>query len=193
MRMSEGAIAASAWRLDGRVAAISGAAHGLGEATARSLAELGAHLVLLDVDGEGLARVGAEVREITPDVLTIQCDISDESAVMTAAATTKETFGGCDLLVNNAGVIGWTPLHELSLREWELVLAVNLTGYFLCTKYSAYSCSMPAQEALSTSRRLRPHLQNRVLAPTRPARQEPSCLRHKRQWNGVRAEFELIP
>ena len=133
--MTELADGTSSWRLDGQVAVITGAAQGLGAICGRVLAELGAKVVLLDVNADLLEQVATELKTYSDDVLSLTCDVSDEASVNAAVAATRQRFGRCDLLVNNAGIINWTPLYDLELADWERVLRVNLTGSFLCTKY----------------------------------------------------------
>jgi NAD(P)-dependent dehydrogenase (short-subunit alcohol dehydrogenase family) len=67
-------------------------------------------------------------------VLPIECDTSDPASVAAAAAEVQRAFGGCDVLVNNAGLLRSGPLESLSLEDWNHLLSVNLTGYFLCAQ-----------------------------------------------------------
>lgn len=135
-------------RLDGHVVVVTGAGQGLGETTCEVLGELGARVVALDVDADR-ARVVADrlvdrLVERGAEALAVACDVADEAAVQAAAATTRDTFGRCDGLVNNAGVISWSPLEDLAVEEWDRVMAVNTRGPFLCTKH--FGRMMLAQE-----------------------------------------------
>jgi len=116
-----------------KVALITGAARGIGLAVARRFLADGFDVALLDIDGDLLAQsVSALAR---PDVtLAVTCDVSDPAAVASAVAKVERRFGRLDVLVNNAGIAVFAPLMETSDADWSRVLAVNLTGPFLCTK-----------------------------------------------------------
>lgn len=122
-------------RLDGKVVVVTGAAQGLGETAATRLAALGARLLLLDVNEAGCTRIAEQLHARGAEALALGCDVGDEGAVRAAAAFAAEELGRCDGLVNNAGIIAWTPLEDLELADWERVVRVNLTGVFLCTKH----------------------------------------------------------
>lgn len=114
----------------GRVAIVTGAASGMGRATAHLFADEGARLALVDLDAEGVERVAAEVREAGGDVLALALDVSDGAAVVDAVTRTAAHFGAIDILVNNAGVSIPAPLHAEDFgARWERTLAVNLTAH----------------------------------------------------------------
>ena len=132
------------FHLEDKVVVVTGAGQGLGEATARVAGELGARVAVLDID-DGLARRTAESLSAAGiEAVPIACDVADDSAVGQAAQTVEQQLGGCDGLVNNAGVIAWTPLEDLSVDEWDHVMKVNVRGAFLCTKH--FGRSMIAQQ-----------------------------------------------
>lgn len=131
--------------LDGKVVVVTGAGQGLGEATARLLAEQGASVVVLDVDGAAAERVADDLAGQGADVQAVVADVADEERVATAAARVADRFGTVDGLVNNAGVISWAPLEKLDVAEWDRVMAVNARGIFLCTKH--FGAPMLAQGA----------------------------------------------
>jgi NAD(P)-dependent dehydrogenase (short-subunit alcohol dehydrogenase family) len=116
-----------------KVALVTGAARGIGLATARTFLAEGWAVALLDIERELL---GQSMKEIgRPDAtLALGCDVSDAGAVGTAVATIARRFGRLDALVNNAGIAVFAPLMETSDADWTRVLEVNLTGPFLCTK-----------------------------------------------------------
>jgi NAD(P)-dependent dehydrogenase (short-subunit alcohol dehydrogenase family) len=119
-----------------KVAVITGAARGIGLAIARSFLAAGYRVALLDIDGAGLHAAAAGL-EPADAVLAIECDISAPSQVEAAIQLTEAHFGRIDSLVNNAGVAVFKPLLETTFEEWERVLAVNLSGPFLCTQLCA--------------------------------------------------------
>ncbi len=123
-----------AFRLDGRVAVVTGAASGLGRAIAVGLAQHGARVATLDIDLEGLDETAAEARDVGSETLALRCDVTSESDVEAVFGRVAAELGGIDILVNDA----FTPViarpHELELASWDKAVAVNLTGYFLCAR-----------------------------------------------------------
>ena len=122
--------------ISGRVAIVTGAASGIGRATAEVLAEAGAAgVVVADVDAAGGAQTVSLVQSRTPAKgLFVAVDVAREDQVEALVAATVERFGRVDILVNNAGICPTTPWEETTLERWNQVLAVNLTGAFLCTR-----------------------------------------------------------
>ena len=114
-------------RLEGRVAVVTGAAGGLGGGSARRLASEGARVVVVDIDGDGAARVAAEI-----DGVAVAADVSREEDVDRYLAVAVERFGRIDLHHLNAGIPGsLDPLPALDVAGFERVLAVNVTSVFL--------------------------------------------------------------
>ncbi len=139
--------------LTGKVAIVTGSGRprGLGEGILKTLASRGCRVVVSDIGvakpGLGADNIGATdemqgiVEQLSADgheAIALPCDVRQESEVQALVTQTVEHFGQLDILVNNAGV-GYvmTPMDELSLEQWQLVIDVNLTGAFLCTKYAA--------------------------------------------------------
>ena len=120
----------------GKVALVTGAARGIGLAVAKRFLGEGYRVALLDIEAELLA---ASVKALNdPDnTLALPADVSDEAAVARAFAELQARFGRLDALVNNAGIAIFKPLLETTQADWERVLAVNLTGPFLCTQAAA--------------------------------------------------------
>src|SRR6267142_6520718 len=119
-----------------KIALVTGAARGIGLATAKRFLAEGWQVALLDIEGELLR--GAVAGLADPDhTLALHCDVSDAKAVAGAIAEIERRFGRIDALVNNAGVAVFAPLLETSDADWSWVLEVNLTGPFLCTKAAA--------------------------------------------------------
>lgn len=113
----------------GSTAVITGAASGIGLALGQRAAAEGMNVVLADVDEAGLAQA-AETLDGAPQdgVVTVRCDVSDPEAVEALATTAYDRFGSVELLCNNAGVGGGGTVAELSRKDWEWVLGVNLWG-----------------------------------------------------------------
>lgn len=126
---------ASHWLgLNDRVCAVSGAASGIGAATAVALAEAGAAVALLDRDLAAAEPLAARLRAGGARAVAIGCDIADADTVAVAARRVLEELGPCGVLINNAGMLRPGPLAEVSIEDWNAVLAVNLTGYLLCAR-----------------------------------------------------------
>lgn len=121
-------------KLDGKVAIITGSAKGIGKSIALRLAKEGAKIVVTDVDVESMKSTVEEIKQIS-DAAYIKCDVSSEEDVKTLVKFTVDTFGTIDILVNNAGLVPVKMIEEITLADWNKVIAVNLTGTFLCSKY----------------------------------------------------------
>src|SRR6516225_8782916 len=119
----------------GQKALVTGASSGIGRAIALSLGDAGADIVINYVSGEDQAEALAEeIRTRGARALALRADVSDESQVRAMFSAMLEEFGTVDILVNNAGLQQDAPFHELTLAQWNKVLAVNLTGQFLCAR-----------------------------------------------------------
>src|SRR6202008_623120 len=124
--------------LAGRTAVVTGAAWGLGKATARRLAEAGASVLIGDIDAEKAAATALEISEAYGRrVLSLPMDVTDKDAVVAAADLAVQEFGGIDVWVNNAGIPSFTPLLDLTEDDWDRVMAVNLRGLFLGSREAA--------------------------------------------------------
>ncbi len=125
-------------QLQDRIAVVTGGAQGLGAAISRRLAQEGCHVVVADVRTEQAEAVAQAIAaETGRRTLAARVDVTDEEQVRGLIATAVATFGRLDLLVANAGILRSAPVDEMELKDWRAVLEVNLTGYFLCTKYAA--------------------------------------------------------
>src|SRR5213082_1557866 len=119
----------------GQKALVTGASSGIGRAIALSLGDAGADVVINYVSGEDKAEALAEeIRGKGSRALALRADVSDESQVRAMFGSMLKELGTIDILVNNAGLQQDAPFHELTLAQWNKVLAVNLTGQFLCTR-----------------------------------------------------------
>ena len=124
--------------LHGRIALVTGAARGLGEAISRRLAQEGADVALADLNFEGVQKVATTIAETTGRrTLPLACDITIEEQVDATVARTVETLGRLDILVANAGIVLAGELTEIPLAQWRKVIEVNLVGYFLSARAAA--------------------------------------------------------
>ena len=132
--------------LSGRVAFVTGAAHGQGRATAIALAKEGAHVAAFDVakplaypgygmgTGEDLRSLATEIEALGGECLTFAGDVRDDRAVTDAVDQTVERFGRFDILFNNAGICAYGLAHELSEEEWDAMLDINLKGPWMVAR-----------------------------------------------------------
>ncbi|BDZ65074.1 SDR family oxidoreductase [Agromyces mangrovi Wang et al. 2018] len=114
-------------RVDGKVALITGAARGMGASHARLLLAEGASVVIGDILDDDGAALAAELGE---RVRYVHLDVRDYGQWEDAVATAVGVFGGLDILINNAGLVKSAPIDEHSIEDWDLVIAVNLSGAF---------------------------------------------------------------
>lgn len=121
-----------------RVALVTGAARGLGEAISRRLAQEGADVALCDINLSGVEAAATAIAEQTGRrTLGLACDVTNEEQVEAAVQRTVATFGKLDILVANAGIVISGELTEIAAADWRKVIEVNLVGYFLCARAAA--------------------------------------------------------
>jgi NAD(P)-dependent dehydrogenase (short-subunit alcohol dehydrogenase family) len=123
-------------RLEGKVAWISGATSGIGEAAARLFAREGAKVALAGRRLELSKRIATGLKAEGCDALPVPCDVSQEAQVREAIRRTIKCFGRLDILVNNAGMVHVKLLHKYTEREWDRVMAVNVKSMFFATKHA---------------------------------------------------------
>jgi citronellol/citronellal dehydrogenase len=128
-------------KLQGKVAIVTGASRGIGRSIAIGFAQEGADVIVAarsEMEKKELPgtiyKTVEEIQTLGRRALPLKCDVTDETSVNEMVKKTISEFGGIDILVNNAGVAFYYPVVETPLRRWELVLRVNLTGAFLCSK-----------------------------------------------------------
>ena len=124
-------------RVDDLVAIVTGAAMGIGEATAHLMAREGAHVAVTDVDESAGRAVAKSIREAGGEAQFWPLDVGDEEAVRTTFAEIHDHYERLHILVNNAGISGANkPTHEVTEEEWDRVMQVNVKGVFFCTKHA---------------------------------------------------------
>ena len=124
--------------LEGKTAVVTGAARGIGAACAHAFAEHGADVVLADVLFEQCAQTARQVANDTgAATLAVRCDVSDERDCAALLEACVDRFGGCDILLNNAGIIVPGSILDATVENFDRVLAVNLRGTFLVSRQIA--------------------------------------------------------
>jgi NAD(P)-dependent dehydrogenase (short-subunit alcohol dehydrogenase family) len=121
--------------LEGRTAVVTGGAAGIGKAIALLFAKSGGRIVVADRDAERLAGCVHELRGIQPACAGFPADISSEAQVAALSRFVSDHFGETHVVVNNAGIFPVTPFVEVSADEWREVMATNLDGAFLCSRF----------------------------------------------------------
>ena len=121
-------------RLEGKVVLVTGGGRGIGKGIARGMVAEGAAVAIASRQSQTLEQTAAELSAGGASVLAVPADVADEAQVERLFGAVMERFGRLDVLVNNAGAFEGGPLEELSLADWSHVIAVNLTGPFLCTR-----------------------------------------------------------
>jgi NAD(P)-dependent dehydrogenase (short-subunit alcohol dehydrogenase family) len=120
--------------LSGRVCVVTGGGGGIGRAVASSLARAGADVAAIDLDERGLELTGAELHKLGRSHVVARCDTSSAESVTAASEAIEKSLGPCNVLVNTAAILRPGALETLPLAEWNTVLSINLTGYFLCAQ-----------------------------------------------------------
>jgi len=118
-------------RFENKVALVTGAASGIGLATAERLAAEGARVVCADLSDEALAAAVQAIGDAGGEAVAIRCDVSSEADAAAAVKLAVDRFGQLDVLCNVAGILRFDHTHELALDDWRRILEVNLTGTFL--------------------------------------------------------------
>lgn len=157
--------------LEGKVIVVTGGGQGIGKGIVEELIRLGALVAIFEKDAEA----GEEVVRTSGDTVRFfKTDTSDEASVQQAVAGTLQAFGAIDGLVNNAGIADPTaaPVEELSLEDWNRVIGVNLTGYFLCAKHAVRHLRMRKGAIVN-------------IASTRALQSEPDTLAYSASKGGV--------
>jgi NAD(P)-dependent dehydrogenase (short-subunit alcohol dehydrogenase family) len=134
------AFSLESFSLAGKVAVVTGAGGrgaSIGRAYAQGLAAVGASVVVADLNGEGAQAVAAELTASGAKAIGVQVDITDEAAVAKMAKAARDTFGGVDILVNNAALmveLQHEPMVDMRIADWNRLLDVNLNGALICTQ-----------------------------------------------------------
>ena len=153
-------------RLDGRVAVVTGAAGGIGQAIARRFQALGAQLVLMDLALAPLHEFAAELQQSGGSApLSLACDLTSAEQVKDAAAKVEVDLGGAQVLAANAGVLRpASSVADIEIADWDLTMAVNLRAPFLCARYFGAAMVAARQGAIVITGSIAAHLPNTTAA-----------------------------
>lgn len=124
-------------RFDEKVAVVTGAGRGIGEAYAKALAAEGARVVVAELDADSGERVAKEIEQAGGTAVSVRTDVASEESTLAMAQAGIEAFGGLDFLVNNAAIYGGMELYGLTnmpMDYWDKFMSVNMTGAVLCTR-----------------------------------------------------------
>lgn len=132
-------------RFIGQVAVITGAASGIGQACALRFAQEGANVTCLDLNEEANQAVAAACREFGVETLALPCNVTEAKSIKMAVTETVIQWGRLDVLVAAAGIYSGSPLPEVSLKQWQRLIDINLTGVFLTNQ--AVAPMMMAQKS----------------------------------------------
>jgi 2-hydroxycyclohexanecarboxyl-CoA dehydrogenase len=117
-----------------RVAVITGGASGMGQAVCRTLARTGHRIAVLDLDGAGARSVADELKGEGFEAMAVEVDVADPQSVAAAMAAVRTELGPVAIIVTSAGIEGYAALTDITLESWNRLIAVNLTGTFLCVQ-----------------------------------------------------------
>jgi 3-oxoacyl-[acyl-carrier protein] reductase len=126
--------------LQGKVVIVTGGGHGIGTAYCEGFTKSGSRVVVADIDGDAAEKVAGDLAKLSEaGSMSVQVDVSDEASANQMVAKTLERFGQVDVLINNASIFATIPMsrgriEEISLEEWDRLMAVNLKGVFLCCR-----------------------------------------------------------
>jgi NAD(P)-dependent dehydrogenase (short-subunit alcohol dehydrogenase family) len=124
----------NAFGLADRICVVTGGGSGVGRGVAVALAVEGARVAVLDRNEAGARETLDLVTAAGATGIALACDVADKSSIEAACAAVQTQLGDAQVLVNNAGVTGRGPIEDVSLAEWNRLLSINLTGYFLCAQ-----------------------------------------------------------
>ncbi|WP_028710518.1 SDR family NAD(P)-dependent oxidoreductase [Paracoccus pantotrophus] len=120
--------------LDGKVCVITGAGSGIGRGIALACGAAGAKVAVLDIQKDHADAVAAQIEKAGGRAAAFRCDVADEAGIAATRAAIEEQLGAAEVLINNAAIFRTGPMENFGLADWNAMLSVNLTGYFLCCK-----------------------------------------------------------
>lgn len=132
--MSESPFSSVPFRFDGQVCVVTGAAGGIGREIAMAFGRAGASVAALDFNLDGAEQTASMIQEAGGAAIAMRCDVSSPDSVDLAASGVEQRLGPCDVLVNNAGIIGRGALESVAQADWTRLIDINLSGYLWCSQ-----------------------------------------------------------
>lgn len=123
--------------MEKRVVIVTGAAQGIGAAVSRAFAKSGAVVILADMEMEAADEVAADIRKRNEEAHAIRCDVRHEEQIIELVSHVQQQFGRIDVLINNVGKSKWSSPFELSVSDWDDILATNVRSVFLFSREAA--------------------------------------------------------
>lgn len=123
--------------LKNKVAIVTGARRGMGRAHALALAKAGAKVVIADISHEECEKVVQEIKKNKGEAIAVKCDVTKKEEIDQMIQAAVKEWGKLDILVNNAGICQFKPFLEMTEKEWDLTIDINLKGYFFCAQAAA--------------------------------------------------------
>jgi NAD(P)-dependent dehydrogenase (short-subunit alcohol dehydrogenase family) len=152
-------------RLENKIAIVTGAGKGIGWGIATVFSKEGAKVVIVDWDEEAGEKTAEQIRQSGGDAFFVKCDVSNEEQVKAMVQATIDKYGQIDVLVNNAGIGGPKSVLEATSNDWDRVLAVNLKGVGLCSKYAIPHMQAVGKGAIINISSVHSHATRRRQAP----------------------------
>lgn len=148
------------FRLDGSSALVTGGGQGIGKSFCHALAEAGAKVAVVDIDGGLAEKAAEELKSAGHEAMAIATDVTDEKQVASMVRTVVDTWGSLTIAVNNAGVGMWSDAMEMPYEQWRKVLNLNLDAVYLCSREAARAMAENSYGKIINTASMSAHISN---------------------------------